>query len=188
MRPSNRSFFVVSSATSLPHLFIPTQPHHFIPSSRRRPSSRQVLSRSQSPRFYASSDLNNPRTPDKIDLPDAIPANLPATDLNPDQAAATAQALFDDLADRPEYYLNISGVLLGITLSCVVLSATLIALDSIPLIPDLLRMIGLAYLFWFLNKFLFSASERERLTQEISDFVAGVRGPDFSNLEQPQSD
>lgn len=92
-------------------------------------------------------------------------------------ASATAQAVFEDLSARPEYYLNVSGVLLGIALLGIVLSATMLALDSIPLLPDSLRIIGLAYLFWFLRKYLFSAAERSNLQAEIEEFVQGVRDP-----------
>lgn len=118
-----------------------------------------------------------------------LPTNLPKPNLaaSGEEASATAQALLDDLASRPEYYLNVSGVLLGTTLSVIVLSATMIALESIPLVPDALRMVGLIYIFWFLNKFLFSSTERQRLGVEIDEFVGGVRGsvpsPTISNTE-----
>lgn len=96
-----------------------------------------------------------------------------------DNASARAQALLDDIAANPEYYLNVTGVLVGITLSVIVLSATVVALDTLPVVPDVLRMIGLGYLFWFLGKFLFSATERARLSDDVDDFVAGVRGGEF---------
>lgn len=99
-----------------------------------------------------------------------------------EKTVATFQAILDDLAARPEYYLNVSGVLLGMLLSAVVLSATMAALDSIPIVPDFLRMIGLAYLFWFLKKFLFSAGERQRLGDDVDQFVAGIRGQVVNNI------
>lgn len=89
--------------------------------------------------------------------------------------SAGAQAVLEDLAERPEYYLNVAGVLFGLTLVVLVLSATMAALDSIPLLPDALRVVGLGYIFWFLSKYLFSGAERSRLQGEIADFVSGVR-------------
>lgn len=86
------------------------------------------------------------------------------------------QALLDDLAERPQYYLNVSGVVVGLGLSVVVLSATMAALDSLPLVPDALRVVGLAYIFWFLGKFLLNGGERRRLADEIDEFVGGVKG------------
>lgn len=104
-----------------------------------------------------------------------------------DAASATARAIMDDVAANPEYYLNVSGVLLGLTLSFVVLSATVVALDSLPVVPDLLRMVGLVYIFWFLAKFLFNSSERARLGAEVQEFVDGVRGGEFRVLGEAPS-
>lgn len=96
-----------------------------------------------------------------------------------DNASATAKAILDDVAANPEYYLNVAGVLLGLTLSIIVLTATMVALDTLPVVPDVLRMVGLGYLFWFLGKFLFSAKERRRLSNDVDDFVTRVRGTEY---------
>lgn len=77
-----------------------------------------------------------------------------------------------------------SGVLLGIILSVIVLSATLVALDRLPLIPDALRVIGMAYLFWFLGKFLLNAGERRRLQEEVDEFVQVIRGDSVNVMEE----
>lgn len=109
---------------------------------------------------------------------DALPPSL----RKGEEASMTAQAILDDVAANPEYYLNVSGVLLGLVLSVIVLSATTMALDSLPIVPDFLRMIGLVYMFWFLAKFLFSAPDRQRLATEVDEFVSGVRGGEFKVL------
>lgn len=106
-------------------------------------------------------------------IPEESVASWPSL---PSGAAAGAQALLDDLAERPQYYLNVSGVLLGMVLSVIVLSATVASLDGLPLLPDALRVIGLAYIFWFLGKFLLNGRERQRLQGEIDEFVDVVRG------------
>lgn len=111
---------------------------------------------------------------------DSLPS---ASGSNGDVASATTRAILDDVAANPEYYLNVAGVLLGMTLSIIVLSATVVALDSLPIVPDLLRMIGLVYLFWFLTKFLFNSSARARLATELDEFVAGVRGGEFRVIQ-----
>lgn len=102
-------------------------------------------------------------------------AALPSFSLPPGTASG-AQALLDDMAERPQYYLNVTGVVVGLGLSAVVLSATMGALDAIPLVPDGLRIVGLGYVFWFLNKFLLNGGERKRLAEEIDEFVDGVKG------------
>lgn len=112
---------------------------------------------------------------------DALPPSL----RKGEEASMAAQAILDDVAANPEYYLNVSGVLLGLTLSVIVLSATTMALDSLPVVPDFLRMIGLVYMFWFLAKFLFSASDRQQLAREVDEFVSGVRGGEFKILSGP---
>lgn len=107
----------------------------------------------------------------------------PPSDGAPDDAAAaTARAILGDVAQNPAYYLNVSAVLVGLSLSAVVLSATVVALDSLPLVPDILRVVGLAYVFWFLTKFLFSPADRARLAADVDEFVDGVRGGTYTLL------
>lgn len=110
--------------------------------------------------------------------PDALPPSL----RKGEEVSVAAQAILNDVAANPEYYLNVSGVLLGLILSIIVLSATTMALESLPLIPDMFRMVGLGYVFWFLAKFLFSAPDRQRLADEVDEFVSGVRGGEFRVL------
>lgn len=93
-------------------------------------------------------------------------------------ASAGVQAVLQDISDRPEYYLSVTGVILGTILTTVVLSASLVALDTIPLVPDFLRIIGLAYVFWFLSKYLFSGAERVQLQREIDDLLVEIRTPE----------
>lgn len=107
---------------------------------------------------------------------------LPSINIPP-AATTGAQALLDDVSERPQYYLNVSGVILGLILSVIVLSATMLALDQLPLVPDALRMVGLTYLFWFLGKFLLNGGERQRLQDEIDEFVAIVRGDTMPALQ-----
>lgn len=59
----------------------------------------------------------------------------------------------------------------------------MVALDRLPLIPDMLRIVGLAYLFWFLGKFLLNAGERQRLQEEVDEFVQVVRGENVTVME-----
>lgn len=110
-----------------------------------------------------------------VDIPEVEPTT-PSLQIDTEGASRTLQALLDDVASHPDYYLNVAGVILGIILSVIVLSATMVSLDSIPLVPDVLRMIGLGYLFWFLSKFLFSSTERERLSVDIDQLVKGAQG------------
>lgn len=148
-----------------------------------------------SPRCEVETDSSKPlskeaRSVDQVvstEASDGKPERVSADALPPslrkgEEASMAAQAILDDVAANPEYYLNVSGVLLGLTLSVIVLSATTMALDSLPVVPDFLRMIGLVYMFWFLAKFLFSASDRQRLAREVDEFVSGVRGGEFKVL------
>lgn len=130
------------------------------------------------PQARAISELEQNTTIFETARVDADPG--PSSFQDSDAVATTAQALLDDIASNPQYYLNVCGVLLGMVLSFIVLSATVVALDAMPVVPDVLRFIGLAYVFWFLGKFLFSASERRRLSREVDEFVAGVRDGEYT--------
>lgn len=110
------------------------------------------------------------------------PSSFPSLSIPP-QASAGIQALLDDVTQRPQYYVNISGVFVGLILLIVVLEATMVALDGFPFVADSLRVVGLGYVFWFLGKFLFNGGERRRLNEEIAEFVDIIKGEGIEERE-----
>lgn len=112
-----------------------------------------------------------------------------------DKGTAIADAILQDMSKRPEYYVNISGLFFGTMLALVVASAVLGTLNHIPFVPDMLKIIGLGYTFWFLRKYLTLPNTREELQKEVDDLVSTIRGDvqikedkteeeEMSNLQQ----
>ena len=93
-----------------------------------------------------------------------------------DKSTAIADAILQDMSKRPEYYVNISGLFFGTMLALVVASAILGTLNHIPFVPDMLKIIGLGYTFWFLRKHLTLPGTREELLKEVDDLVSTIRG------------
>lgn len=160
------SFFCKMMTTA----FSPSVPLVLKGSHVQQVCRRQTLRRPRTFNFVCCE-----RPPSAVATP-VVEETEPSGPRVPQEAVSVAQAILDDVADRPQYYLNVSGVLVGLMLSIVVLSATTFALDRLPLVPDALRMIGLGYIFWFLGKFLLNGGERQRLEEEIDEFVDIVRG------------
>jgi CAAD domains of cyanobacterial aminoacyl-tRNA synthetase len=94
--------------------------------------------------------------------------------------AAGAEAILQDVARDPEYYIDAVGVMTGITMFCVVFIATINAIDNMPCGAVVLKVIGLCYSLWFMLKFLAPSSAasaaRVDFLSNVDGFVRELRG------------
>jgi CAAD domains of cyanobacterial aminoacyl-tRNA synthetase len=97
--------------------------------------------------------------------------------------SAGLQAILEDLLERPDYYVNAFGALLGSFLSVVVLSTTLDALHHLPIVPEFLRIVGLLYCIWFSASYVLSPKARNQLIVDIDEFVDVVVGDKPESLQ-----
>ncbi|CAI0422000.1 unnamed protein product [Linum tenue] len=65
-----------------------------------------------------------------------------------------------------------SGALLALWLTSAVVSAV----DSIPLFPKLMEVVGLGYTFWFTTRYLLFKKNREELVAKIEELKQQVLG------------
>lgn len=86
------------------------------------------------------------------------------------------QAILEDLASRPDYYINMAGVFSSLILGYIVLLSTLKAVNQFPVLPDALKIVGLGYMLWFSLKYVFSKNAQESLKLEVTDFVSVLSG------------
>lgn len=93
-------------------------------------------------------------------------------------------ALLEDMAEHPEYYVSAAGAVGGLALGGVVATSTLAAIATVPLLADSLRVIGLGYMFWFLNKYLLSSSRRKALAEDVSAVLRDARAPPAALLDK----
>jgi CAAD domains of cyanobacterial aminoacyl-tRNA synthetase len=94
--------------------------------------------------------------------------------------AAGAEAMLQDVARDPEYYIDAVGVMTGITIFCVVFLAIINAIDNMPCGAVVLKVIGLSYSLWFMLKVLapspVASAARDDFLSNVDDFVRELRG------------
>lgn len=62
-----------------------------------------------------------------------------------------------------------------------ILSALLDAINDLPLIPILLELIGIAYIVWFVYRYLMKANTRQELVQQIDQIKQDIVGNKTEN-------
>ncbi|OIW17208.1 hypothetical protein TanjilG_02497 [Lupinus angustifolius] len=87
--------------------------------------------------------------------------------------------LFNDLKEKWDALENKSTVVVygGGAIVAVWLSSTLIgALNSVPLLPKILELVGLGYTGWFVYRYLLFKSSRKELVTDIEDLKKKIGG------------
>lgn len=109
---------------------------------------------------------------------DSQPTSLTPGDSSFDSEEFTQRmkTLWTDLTKRPFYYSTIAGYLVGGIVLLTVLRAIVSAIDSLPVLPGALELIGLGYTAWFIWRYVLFRESRSELLEEIDDFL-GRTGP-----------
>lgn len=92
-----------------------------------------------------------------------------------DYPFAFLEAFLEDVAERPTFYLNLSGITAGVYMLSVVLSNLLNTINSIPFIPELLKLLGMAYALWFAAKYAASQDFRKNLNNDVNRLLKEVK-------------
>jgi hypothetical protein len=79
-------------------------------------------------------------------------------------------AFLRELPQRHSRALISVVLILGVIVALKILFALIGALNDLPLIPALLKLIGLAYSIWFASHYLFTESGRQDLSQKLQSF------------------
>ncbi|CAJ1931324.1 unnamed protein product [Sphenostylis stenocarpa] len=92
------------------------------------------------------------------------------------------QGLSFDLLDKLNFDSNDAVSLAlyggGVSAALWLTSAVIGAIDSIPLFPKLLEVIGLAYAVWFTSRFLLFKQNRDELSSKIDELKEQIFGSD----------
>ncbi|XVF17333.1 hypothetical protein REPUB_Repub10bG0111700 [Reevesia pubescens] len=140
---------------------------------------------SNGPNRYFGEDRDGVAT---FEEPPAVDKNvynekLPSEEPKEDSASIEGSLLFDFLEqfniklDSEDAYPIISygsGALVALWLA----SAVIGAIDSIPLFPKLMEVVGLGYTFWFSSRYLLFKKNREELAAKIEELKQQVLGSD----------
>lgn len=80
-----------------------------------------------------------------------------------------------DVSERPFYYSKIAGYAVGALVVLTVLRAVVSAIDSLPVLPAALELIGLGYAAWFVWRYVLFRESRAELLEEIDEFLGRTR-------------
>merc|ERR1712187_199649 len=94
-------------------------------------------------------------------------------------SAASLDQILENVSDRWNKLEDKTSVILYGSLALVAVyfvSAIVGAINNIPLLPELMESVGLAYTGWFVVRYLFFRSSREELVQDIEELRKKVSG------------
>lgn len=86
-----------------------------------------------------------------------------------------AKGVVSDVKNRPGYYSKIAGYGVGALVLVTILRAIVSAIDSLPVLPPTLELIGLGYSAWFVWRYVLFRESRTELLEEIDDFLGRTR-------------
>merc|ERR1712187_189277 len=89
-----------------------------------------------------------------------------------DQILENVSDRWNKLEDKISVILYGSLALVAVYFVSVIVGAT----NNIPLLPELMESVGLAYTGWFVVRYLFFRSSREELVQDIEELRKKVSG------------
>ena len=108
------------------------------------------------------------------DAVDSTP-DLSSLNFDPDAVQKKAKEFASDVSTRPGFYVKILGYVGGGFIGLTILNAVTTAINAIPLVPDLLELVGLAYTAWFVWRYLLYEDSRAELLEEIDDFLGRAK-------------
>ncbi|KAK7309748.1 hypothetical protein RJT34_06723 [Clitoria ternatea] len=177
----NASLFL--SKPSLPHILT-----HTLPLSSRSTSLRNVLTKATASeeRSSGASQIFDETREGVMTLED-----VKATDKNEysetvenvgtkEEVSDDGQGLSLDLLDKLNFDTNDTASIVlygaGTLVALWLTSAVVGAIDSIPLFPKLLEVVGLAYTLWFSYRYLLFKKNRDELASKIEELKSQVLG------------
>ena len=79
---------------------------------------------------------------------------------------------WDALENKSTVFLYGGGALVAVWLSSIVVGAV----NSVPLLPKIMELVGLGYTGWFVYRYLLFKSSRKELASEIEDLKKKIAG------------
>ncbi|XP_026403945.1 protein CURVATURE THYLAKOID 1A, chloroplastic-like [Papaver somniferum] len=81
---------------------------------------------------------------------------------------------WDSLENKSAVFLYGGGAVVGLWLSSVVVGA----INSLPLLPKMMELVGLGYTGWFIYRYLLFKSSRKELATDIEEWKKKISGSD----------
>ncbi|KAH7296209.1 hypothetical protein KP509_26G013600 [Ceratopteris richardii] len=90
------------------------------------------------------------------------------TTVQAEDLVADLKAKWDAIENKTNVFIYGGGALAALWFSTTILGAV----NSVPLLPKLLELVGLGYSFWFVYRYLLFKENRKELTKEIEQLKA----------------
>lgn len=139
--------------------------------SFRRSSTTRIVLANRVSRWR----MNVQPDPSKSDSPGSDVSMDDMYTLDTEAMVTRAKEVFSDVSDRPVYYSKIGGYAVGAIVLVTVLRAVVSAIDSLPVLPSALELIGLGYAAWFVWRYILFRDTRSELLDEIDEFLGRTR-------------
>ncbi|KAL6557150.1 Protein CURVATURE THYLAKOID 1A, chloroplastic [Orobanche minor] len=94
------------------------------------------------------------------------------TPLDVNELLTDLKEKWDAVENKPTVITYGGGVVVGVWLAAIVVGAV----DSIPLLPKIMELVGLGYTGWFVYRYLLFESGRKELATDIEDIKKKIAG------------
>ncbi|KAL6838632.1 hypothetical protein ACP4OV_031589 [Aristida adscensionis] len=94
------------------------------------------------------------------------------TSASGDELIADLKAKWDAVEDKPTVLLYGGGAIVAVWLSSVVVGA----INSVPLLPKIMELVGLGYTGWFVYRYLLFKESRKELVTDIESLKKKIAG------------
>ncbi|CAI5492900.1 unnamed protein product [Closterium sp. Naga37s-1] len=104
----------------------------------------------------------------------AVTATSPQVEEYKDKATElvdVAKSKWETVENKPLVALYAGGAVVGLWIT----SAILGAIDSIPLVPGFLKLVGTVYTGWFAYRYLIFEASRKELSEKVADLVSQIK-------------
>ncbi|XP_020597650.1 protein CURVATURE THYLAKOID 1A, chloroplastic-like [Phalaenopsis equestris] len=89
-----------------------------------------------------------------------------------EELLADLKQKWDSIENKPTVFVYGGGAIVALWLSSIIISA----INSVPLLPKLMELIGLGYTGWFVYRYLLFKSSRKELAEDIESLKKKIAG------------
>ena len=162
------SFIPKVNLSSVPTTNFSTSIHHRpIQVSPTRPTPTRLVPQSKT----------EAKTPELDKVSSAIDStpSISTLDFDPDAFQKKAKEVASDITNRPTFYIKGFGYVGIAFIGLTILNAVNTAVNAIPVLPNLLELVGLGYTGWFVWRFLLYEDSRAELKEKVDELIGKAK-------------
>ncbi|CAI5483839.1 unnamed protein product [Closterium sp. Yama58-4] len=135
-------------------------------------ASRNGVVSSRTPALASFSGISRTSVAGKRKI--AVRATSPQVEEYKEKASElvdVAKSKWETVENKPLVALYAGGAVVGLWIT----SAILGAIDSIPLVPAFLKLVGTVYTGWFTYRYLIFEASRKELSDKVADLISQIK-------------